>query len=121
MKSRIKEAAYSIYTDIKNKTKFLVSENLKHIQNLDISIDLQSIYFLLPEYQQFAKYSFGRNSSKMFDWFFHSSSSQICLDFGRLTFQGGETHLSKDENDVFHDAKVCQIISFRLTKNSSTF
>jgi len=46
---RIKRAAYSIYTDIKHRTQFLVSENLKKIQDLDVNVDLQSIYFLLPQ------------------------------------------------------------------------
>jgi hypothetical protein len=47
--NRIKEAAYSIYTDIKHRTQFLLNENLKKIKDLDINIDLQSIYFLIPE------------------------------------------------------------------------
>ena len=47
--SRIKEAAYSIYTDIKHRTQFLLSENLKKIRDVDIDVDLQSIYFLLPD------------------------------------------------------------------------
>jgi hypothetical protein len=49
MCSRLKEAAYSIYTDIKNRTQFLLSENLKKIRDVDIDVDLQSIYFLLPD------------------------------------------------------------------------
>jgi hypothetical protein len=53
--NRIKQAAYSIYTDIKHRTQFLVNENLKKIQDLDINIDLQSIYFLLPEYGYFTE------------------------------------------------------------------
>jgi hypothetical protein len=47
--NRIKEAAYSIYADIKNRTKFLLNENLKKIKDLDINVDLQSIYFIVPE------------------------------------------------------------------------
>ena len=47
--SRIKEAAYSIYTDIKNRTQFLLSENLKKIRDVDIDMDLQSICCLLPD------------------------------------------------------------------------
>ena len=50
MLNRIKEAAYSIYTDIKNQTQFLLNENLKKIKDLDINIDLQSIYVILPEH-----------------------------------------------------------------------
>jgi hypothetical protein len=49
--NRIKEAAYSIYTDIKQQTQFLLNENLKKIKDLDININLKSIYFILPEYQ----------------------------------------------------------------------
>jgi hypothetical protein len=47
--NRIKEAVYSIYTDIKHQTRFLLSENLKKIKDLDANINLQSIYFLISE------------------------------------------------------------------------
>ena len=50
---RIKQAALSIYTDIKHHTQFLLNENLKKIKDLDVDIDLQSIYFLLPEYRSY--------------------------------------------------------------------
>ena len=62
----LKEAAYSIYTDIKQKTQFLVSESLKNIQDLDLFIDFQSIYFILPQYGSFHKSLFTR-----FDVQFH--------------------------------------------------
>ncbi|CAF1500774.1 unnamed protein product, partial [Rotaria sordida] len=82
----IKEAAYSIYTDIKHRTQFLVSENLKKIKDLDINIDLQSIYFIVPEYG-----------------FYQSSSSVICLDLGHFTFKNGEKSVQNLEKDIFHD------------------
>ncbi|CAF1436517.1 unnamed protein product [Rotaria sordida] len=87
----IKEAAYSIYTDIKHRTQFLVSENLKKIKDLDIDIDLQSIYFIVPE-----------------SGFYQSSSSVICLDLGHLTFKNGEKNIQNSEKDVFYDAKSDQ-------------
>jgi hypothetical protein len=52
---RIKEAAHSIYTDIKNDTQFLLNENLEKIKNLDIDIDLQSLFIILPAYDQLSK------------------------------------------------------------------
>ncbi|CAF3837772.1 unnamed protein product, partial [Rotaria sp. Silwood1] len=87
----IKEAAYSIYTDIKHRTQFLVSENLKKIKDLDINIDLQSIYFIVPEHG-----------------FYQSSSSVICLDLGHFMFKGGEKNVQNPEKDVFYDAKSDQ-------------
>jgi hypothetical protein len=45
----IKKTAYSIYSDIKHQTQFLLSYNFRNIKGLDIDIDLQSLYFLLPE------------------------------------------------------------------------
>ncbi|CAF1433905.1 unnamed protein product, partial [Rotaria sordida] len=84
----IKEAAYSIYIDIKHRTQFLVSENLKTITDLDIDIDLQSIYFIVPEHG-----------------FYQSSSSVICLDLGRFMFKGGEKNVQNLEKNVFYDAK----------------
>ncbi len=56
MLNRIKEAAYSIYTDIKSQTQFLLNENLKKIKDLDINIDLQSIYVILPEHGIYNEY-----------------------------------------------------------------
>ncbi|CAF4174168.1 unnamed protein product, partial [Adineta steineri] len=84
----IKQAAYSIYTDIKHRTQFLLSENLKKIQDLDILIHIQSIYFILPDYGTL-----------------NESSSMICLDFGHLSFKGGKKNLLKIQQDVFHDAQ----------------
>ena len=45
---RLKEAAYSIYTDIKHRTQFLVNENVKKIKDLDVDIELNSIYLIVP-------------------------------------------------------------------------
>ncbi|CAF4673232.1 unnamed protein product, partial [Rotaria sp. Silwood2] len=87
----IKEAAYSIYTDIKHRTQFLLSENLKKIKDLDINIDLQSIYFIVPEHG-----------------FYQSSSSVICLDLGHFMFKSSENNVRTLEKDVFHDAKSDQ-------------
>ncbi|CAF1173038.1 unnamed protein product [Adineta ricciae] len=83
----IKEAAYSIYTDIKHQTQFLLSENLKKIQDLDINFDLQSIYFIISEYQSKSQFS----SSP--------TSPMICLDSGHLTFKGGKVNIFDIEED----------------------
>ena len=44
---RIKEAAYSIYTDIQKNTQFLFSENLKKIKALDRDIDIEPLFVVL--------------------------------------------------------------------------
>ena len=41
--------AYSTYTDVKNRSYVLMKHNVEKIKRLDIDIDLQSSYFLLPE------------------------------------------------------------------------
>ncbi|CAF4218237.1 unnamed protein product, partial [Adineta steineri] len=71
------------------RTKFLLSESLKKIKDLDINIELQSIYVIIPEYG-----------------YYTDSSSMICLDLGHLIFKGGQTNIeSQPQKDVFYDAK----------------
>ncbi|CAF4045257.1 unnamed protein product, partial [Adineta steineri] len=85
----IKAAAYSIFQDMNERTKFLLSESLKKIKDLDINIELQSIYVIVPEYG-----------------YYTDSSSMICLDLGHLIFKGGQTNIeSQPQKDVFYDAK----------------
>ncbi|CAF1065734.1 unnamed protein product [Adineta steineri] len=85
----IKAAAYSIFQDMNERTKFLLSESLKKIKDLDINIELQSIYVIVPEYG-----------------YYTDSSSMICLDLGHLIFKGGQTNIeSQPQKDIFYDAK----------------
>jgi hypothetical protein len=46
---RVKQAAYTTYTDVKNRSMLLMKNNVEKVKVLDIYIDLQSTYFLLPE------------------------------------------------------------------------
>jgi hypothetical protein len=45
----VKQAAYSTYTDVKNRSYILMKHNVESIKSLDVDIDLQSAYFLLPQ------------------------------------------------------------------------
>ncbi|CAF4818350.1 unnamed protein product, partial [Rotaria sp. Silwood2] len=45
----VKQAAYSTYTNVKHRSYILMKHNIEKIKVLDIDIDLQSSYFLLPE------------------------------------------------------------------------
>jgi hypothetical protein len=46
---RVKQAAYTKYNDVKQRSKLLMENNIEKVKVLDIYIDLQSSYFLLPE------------------------------------------------------------------------
>lgn len=46
---RVKQAAYSTYSDVKQRSYILMKHNIEKIKVLDIDIDLNSSYFLLPE------------------------------------------------------------------------
>ncbi|CAF3768117.1 unnamed protein product [Adineta steineri] len=59
-----KEVAYSLYTDIKNDTQFLLNENVKKMKDLDISIDCQSVFIILPEHDVLSKWKEKFSSSK---------------------------------------------------------
>jgi hypothetical protein len=51
----VKQVAYSTYTDVKHRSYNLLMHNIEKVKRLDIYIDIQSSYFLLPEngvYQQ---------------------------------------------------------------------
>jgi len=45
----VKQVAYSTYTDVKHRSYILMKHNIEKIKVLDIYIDIQSSYFLLPE------------------------------------------------------------------------
>lgn len=47
--SRVKQVAYSTYTDVKHRSFLLMKHNLEKIKVLDIDLDIESSYFLLPE------------------------------------------------------------------------
>ena len=46
---RVKQVAYSTYTDVKHRSFLLMKHNLEKIKVLDIDIDIESSYLLLPE------------------------------------------------------------------------
>jgi hypothetical protein len=45
----VKQAAYTTYTDVKDRSILLMKYNIEKVKVLDIYIDLQSSYFVLPE------------------------------------------------------------------------
>jgi hypothetical protein len=46
---RVKKAAYTTYTDVKNQSIVLMKYNIEKVKVLDVYIDLQPSYFVLPE------------------------------------------------------------------------
>jgi hypothetical protein len=46
---RVKQVAYTTYADVKNRSMLLMKNNVEKVKVLDIYIDLQSSYFILPE------------------------------------------------------------------------
>ena len=45
----VKQTAYTTYIDLKHQSILLMKYNLEEVKVLDIHIDLQSSYLLLPE------------------------------------------------------------------------
>jgi len=52
----VKQVAYSTYTDVKQRSYILMKYNIEKIKVLDIDIDLQSTYFLLPQHGVYQEY-----------------------------------------------------------------
>ncbi len=46
---RAKEVVYTTYTDVKYRSILLVKDNIEKVKVLDVYINLQSSYLLLPE------------------------------------------------------------------------
>ncbi|UJR35157.1 hypothetical protein I4U23_027926 [Adineta vaga] len=68
----VKQVAYSTYTDVKHRSFILMKHNIEKIKVLDIYIDIQSSYFLLPA-----------------NGVYQDGVAAICMDLGHLTLQRG--------------------------------
>jgi len=68
----VKQVAYSTYTDVKHRSFILMKHNIEKIKVLDIFIDIQSSYFLLPE-----------------DGVYRDGAAAVCMDLGHLTLKRG--------------------------------
>ncbi|CAF5043765.1 unnamed protein product, partial [Rotaria sp. Silwood1] len=100
----VKQVAYSTYTDVKHRSYILMKHNIEKIKVLDIDIDLQSSYFLLPE-----------------NGIYKDGVAAICMDLGHLTLKRGtnekihgeKSFLSKAEKDM-EDARELSYTRFKL-------
>ncbi|CAF0751812.1 unnamed protein product [Rotaria sordida] len=100
----VKQVAYSTYTDVKQRSYLLMKHNIEKIKVLDIYIDLQSSYFLLPE-----------------NGVYKDDVAAICMDLGHLTLKRGtnkkhideESFLSKAEKNI-EDARELSYTRFKL-------
>ncbi|CAF4508473.1 unnamed protein product, partial [Rotaria socialis] len=77
--SGVKQIAYSTYTDVKHRSYILMKHNIEKIKVLDIYIDIQSSYFLLPE-----------------NGVYEDGGAAICMDLGHLTLK----RATNDRNNV---------------------
>ncbi|CAF4041164.1 unnamed protein product [Adineta steineri] len=68
----VKQVAYSTYTDVKHRSFILMKHNIEKIKVLDIYIDIQSSYLLLPE-----------------NGVYRDGVAAICMDLGHLTLKRG--------------------------------
>ncbi|CAF2796909.1 unnamed protein product [Rotaria sp. Silwood2] len=100
----VKQAAYSTYTDVKHRSYILMKHNVEKIKVLDIDIDLQSSYFLLPE-----------------NGVYRDGAAAICMDFGHLTLkrstkpsQNGEQATSLKEAKDIEEARERSYTQFKL-------
>ena len=86
--------------DIRHRMRFLFDYNIRNIKNLDIDIDLQSIYFILPENGVYRS----------------TDCSLACFDFGHLKMQGGrEETTDQIDEETFEDAQVARdVLIFNL-------
>jgi len=77
----VKQAAYSTYADVKQRSFILMKHNIEKIKVLDIDVDINSTYFLLSE-----------------NGVYQENSPAICMDFGHLIIQ---RDLTKDTETTF--------------------
>ncbi|CAF1279009.1 unnamed protein product [Rotaria magnacalcarata] len=77
--SSVKQIAHSTYTDAKHRSYILMKHNIEKIKVLDIYIDIQSSYFLLPE-----------------NGVYEDGGATICMDLGHLTLK----RATNDRNNV---------------------
>ncbi|CAF1265249.1 unnamed protein product [Rotaria sordida] len=100
----VKQAAYSTYTDVKHRSFILMKHNIEKIKVLDIDIDLQSSYFLLPE-----------------NGVYRDGVAAVCMDFGHLTLKrstkpsdSGEQVISPKEAKDIDDVREKSYTQFKL-------
>lgn len=84
---RVKQAAYATYTDVKNRSTVLIKHNVEKAKVLDIYIDLQSSYFLLPENGIYYEYNLFFSHSVDSSCSLFSGCPVLCLDMGHIVFQ----------------------------------
>ncbi|CAF0945953.1 unnamed protein product [Adineta ricciae] len=98
----VKQVAYSTYTDVKHRSYILMKHNVEKIKVLDIDIDLQSSYFLLPE-----------------NGVFQEDGASICMDLGHLTLKRGT--VSADSEDELTAIKKAENIDDAREKSYTQF
>ncbi|CAF4190264.1 unnamed protein product [Rotaria sp. Silwood2] len=96
----VKQVAYSTYTDVKHRSYILMKHNIENIKVLDVYLDLQSSYFLLPE-----------------NGIYQDGVAVMCMDFGHLTFkrsdQGDQMTSLKEAKDI-EEAREKSYTQFKL-------
>ncbi|CAF4608864.1 unnamed protein product [Rotaria sp. Silwood1] len=76
----VKQAAYTTYTDVKHQSVLFMKYNIETTKVLDIHIDIQSPYFLLPE-----------------NGVYYYGCPALCLDMGHLVLQQSSITNKNDE------------------------
>ncbi|CAF3586652.1 unnamed protein product [Adineta steineri] len=98
----VKQAAYSTYTDVKSRSFILMKHNIEKIKVLDIDIDIQSSYFLLPA-----------------NGVYQDNVATLCMDLGHLTLKRGTT--LNDSGEEFVSAKEAKDIEDAREKSYTQF
>ncbi|CAF3667368.1 unnamed protein product [Rotaria sp. Silwood1] len=96
----VKQVAYSTYTNVKHRSYILMKHNIENIKVLDVYLDLQSSYFLLPE-----------------NGVYQDGVAVMCMDLGHLTFkrsdQGDQVASLKEAKDI-EEAREKSYTQFEL-------
>ncbi|CAF1073014.1 unnamed protein product [Rotaria sordida] len=79
----VKQAAYTTYTDVKHRSILLMKYNIETTKVLDIHINLQSPFFILPE-----------------NGVYYDGCPAICLDMGNLILQQNSMINKNDEETM---------------------
>ncbi|CAF1260195.1 unnamed protein product [Adineta steineri] len=98
----VKQVAYSTYADVKHRSYILMKHNIEKIKVLDIYIDIQSSYFLLPA-----------------NGVYQDNAATICMDLGHLTLKRGTK--SNDNGEEFVPAKKAKDIKDAREKSYTQF
>ncbi|CAF4497379.1 unnamed protein product [Rotaria socialis] len=94
----VKKAASATYTDVKHQSVSLMKNNVEKIKVLDIYIDLQSSYFLLPE-----------------NGVYYEGCPAICLDMGHLILKQSINTDQKDKETMANYTKFqLELKNFQL-------